>query len=584
MISKKNIWHLFLLLFFLVLLTVSCVYNPIRSNTYPDSAILFKTKKELDNKGKHVTANGELRTLIINVVFKDDTTKESKEWEFSKTVLPAWTKTLLNETTILEFPHQNMTHYFYEMSGGDFLLYGDVYPKVIVPQYSQSHYKSIGEVNSEILTNLDEEIDFSKYDNWSKGDGRKFVNKPDGKVDMIFILYRNFEDHLFFNNSWTGIAHLYLNEEFITNDGVKIATGRLDKGSGIQSRGGNNGYNYTKYVLAHEFGHFLFGAFHIENVTNLALMTGGPVWNASRGMHSWERNKLGWLKYKEIPLNENSKIELDDYITTGEAGRIMLSNDEWYVIENHQRISKHDWAKSQGMFLYHIENAKGFYPKITVKCADGNWNFEINEKDEKLFKTIPSRFGKTELSFGRKYKNINYAAYQEVYGDNSAWGDEFDAFNLDYNNLISPVSNPMSNNKAEIDFAIKIKEEKDNKIVLNILFKDIYLNTPPSKPQPIVIVKDSTGNLKLSWLKNEEPDLVGYNLYYISTPNSVRSMYFPFTVRSTKLNELINIKSNNIIWLTAVDKDNKESVQSDYFEIIFDSDQNSWRWIRKEKL
>jgi hypothetical protein len=61
-------------------------------------------------------------------------------------------------------------------------------------------------------------------------------------------------------------------------------------------------------------------------------------------------------------------------------------------------------------------------------------------------------------------------------------------------------------------------------------------------------------------------------------------MYFPFTVRSTKLNEFINIKSNNIIWLTAVDKDNKESVQSDYFEIIFDSDQNSWRWIRKEKL
>lgn len=584
MISKKYIWHLFLLLFFLVLLTVSCVYDPIRSNTYPDSAILFKTKKELDNKGKHVTANGELRTLIINVVFKDDTTKESKEWEFSKTILPAWTKTLLNETTILEFPHQNMTHYFYEMSGGDFLLYGDVYPKVIVPQYSQSHYKSIGEVNSEILTNLDEEIDFSKYDNWSNGDGRKFVNKPDGKVDMIFILYRNFEDHLFFNNSWTGIAHLYLNEEFITNDGVKIATGRLDKGSGIQSRGGNNGYNYTKYVLAHEFGHFLFGAFHIENVTNLALMTGGPVWNASRGMHSWERNKLGWLKYKDIPLNENSKIELDDYITTGEAGRIMLSNDEWYIIENHQRISKHDWAKSQGMFLYHIENAKGFYPKITVKCADGNWNFEINEKDEKLFKTIPNRFGKTELSFGHKYKNINYAAYQEVYGDNSAWGDEFDAFNLDYNNLISPVSNPTSNNKAEIDFAIKIKEEKDNKIVLNLLFKDIYLNTPPSKPQPIEIVKDSTENLKLSWFKNEEPDLVGYNLYYISTLNSVRSMYFPFTVRSTKLNEFINIKSNNIIWLTAVDKDNKESVQSDYFEIIFDSDQNSWRWIRKEKL
>jgi M6 family metalloprotease-like protein len=584
MMKNKNKLYVILKIIILLLFITSCTYNTFNSSKADSKPTLFKTNDTLQNKGKHVTSKGELRTLIINVIFKDDTTNESEGWKISKTELPTWSKTLLNKTTELNFSHQNLTQYFFEMSNGNFMFYGDVYPKVIVPQYGQSHYKSIGEVNTEILTKLDAEIDFSKYDNWSKGKDGKYINTPDGKVDMIFILYRNFENKLFFNKGWTGIAHLYLSEDIETDDGVKISTGRLDKGSGIQSRGGYNGYDYTKYVLAHEFGHFLFGAFHIENTTNLALMTGGPVWNASRGMHSWERYKLGWMNYKDIPLNTNSDIELDDYITTGEAARLKITENEWYVLENHQQLSNNDWAKSKGVYIYHVENAKGYYPKISVKCADGNWNFEINEKDEKLIKTIPNRFGKTELSFGRKFKKKSYAAYQQIYGDNSAWGDELDAFNIDYNNLISPSSNPPSNNKAGIDFAIKIKEEKGNKIVLDIFFKDIYVNTPPSKPQLIEIVKDSTGSLNMSWLKNEEPDLVGYNLYFATDPGSVRSIYFPFNVRSTRLNELIQINNKNIVWLTAVDKDNKESIQSDYFEIIFDSDQNSWRWIRKEKL
>jgi len=184
------------------------------------------------------------------------------------------------------------------MSQGKFFLYGDVYPEVVIPDQEQSKYKSIMEVNDEIIKRIDYAVDFSKYDNWSKNKNGKYVNEPDGKVDVLFLVYRDFENRLFFNNGWTGIAHLYLTKDILTNDGVKITSGRLDNGSGIQSRGGKNGYTYMKYVLAHEFGHFLFGSGHIENVTNLALMTGGPVWNASRGMHSWERERLDWINYK----------------------------------------------------------------------------------------------------------------------------------------------------------------------------------------------------------------------------------------------------------------------------------------------
>ena len=583
MMLNVNKWHTIFKIVILLIFISSCTYYNFNSSKEVSKSTLFKDNDTLENMGKYVTSKGELRTLIINVVFKDDTTTKSEGWKFSKTELPSWSQTLLNKTTELSFPYQNLTQYFFEMSNGNFMFYGDVYPKVVIPNYDQSHYKSIAEVNSEILTKLDSEIDFSKYDNWSKGDDRKFVNKPDGKVEMIFILYRNFENKLFFNKGWTGIAHLYLSEDIETDDGVKISTGRLDKGSGIQSRGGYNGYDYTKYVLAHEFGHFLFGAFHIENVTNLALMTGGPVWNASRGMHSWERNKLRWMNYLEVDLNRNSQIELGDYITTGEVARIKLTKNEWYVLENHQQLSNNDWAKSKGVYIYHIENAQGYYPKISVKCAEGNWNFEINEKDEKLIKTIPNRFGKNELNYGRKVKKKSYAAYQKVYGDNSAWGDEFDAFNLEYNDLLTPVSNPPTTNRAKLDLAIKINEQKSHKINLEIFFRDIYINTPPAKPQ-LIGVNVNTGIPQLSWQKNEEPDIVGYNLYYKSSKTSVRSIYIPSSVLAIEIDKYLQINQTNIIWLTAVDKDNKESVQSDYFEIIFDSHQNSWRWIRKEKL
>ena len=334
--------------------------------------------------GKHVTSAGAMRTLIIYALFPDDSINHSDRWEYSVQKLPGWTRKMINNSKLIDFTDNNLTQYFYEMSNGNFLLYGDIYPTVVVPKLDQKKYKSIMEVNYEILRNLDDEIDFSKYDNWRRNKDGEFINEPDGKVDLIFIIYRDFEDALFFNKGWTAAAHLYLTKDILTNDGVKIAKGRLGSGSGIQSRGGRHGLQYLKYVLAHEFGHFLFGGGHIENVTNLALMTGGPVWNASRGMHSWEKEKLGWNKFKDIPVGQNSSILINDYLSTGEAYRLKLSEEEWFVFENHQGVSPNDKAKDKGIYIYHITNATRFAPTIDVECADGKWEFYIDSEQELL--------------------------------------------------------------------------------------------------------------------------------------------------------------------------------------------------------
>ncbi len=554
---------IFLNIFLLIFIT-SCTII-FTGNSENNS--FFITDTTFVNKGRYTTSAGELRTLFVFVDFQDNDTLNTPGWQWDKKTLPDWANTIVNKNIKLNFPHSNLTDYFYQMSQGKFFFYGDVYPEVVIPIYNQAKYKSIKEVNDEVIKLIDPKVDFSKYDNWSKNKKGKYINKPDGKVDVIFLVYRDFKNKLFFNKSWTGIAHLYLSNNYQTDDGVIIKTGRLDKGSGIQARGGKNGFTYIKYVLAHEFGHLLFGSGHIENVTNLALMTGGPVWNASRGMHSWEREKLGWIKFPDIPLTKNSIWELDDYLSTGTALRIKLSKKEWFIIENHQQISKHDWAKDRGVYIYRINNAEWFAPKITVECADGNWDFKIDSQNEKLLKTIPNPNGKSEMNFKKRNKKKDYSCNTGVYTDNSAWGDKYDAFDTDYNNLFSPVSNPSTKNNAKKEFAIEVKKKIGTKYLLNIYFNNIYKNTPPSKPQVLQITHKNNKLILLEWLQNKEPDLAGYNLYYINSNGNEKKIFISPNKTFYNIASLLSQKAENSFWFTAIDKENKESVRN-YFSIL----------------
>jgi M6 family metalloprotease-like protein len=570
----------------LLIFAASCTYNPYESVKKSESGRLFKANKKIELKGKHAASAGELKTLIVYAMFADDIQKKSEAWPYSKTSLPAWTKNMINSSTHLNFPQNNLTQYFYEMSNGNFMLYGDVYPEVVIPKFDQKNYKSISEVNHEILMSLDDKIDYSKYDNWTRDVNGKYVNQSDGKVDVVFIVYRNFENRLFFGNGWTGSAHFYLSENIKTNDGVSINQGRLDLGSGIQSRGAYNGFTYLKYVLAHEFGHLLFGAGHIENVTNHALMTGGPVWNASRGMHSWEKARLGWSDYVDIPLNKNSKLKIEDVSESSKTYRIKLSDKEWIILENHQNLSANDWAIDKGIYIYKVRNGDRFAPQINIECADGNWDFSIDKENKKLIRTIPNLSGKTEMNFRKNLNGKSYACYNEVYGDKSAWGDEYDAFDLKFNNLYSPVSNPSSKNSSKIDFAIEVIEEN----TVNVLFENIYENTQPAKPQILDFKSENGKKYILSWLPNGEPDLKGYNIYLFNKIKNTTEKYNYVAAKkgvesiNYDISNLIAQKGNTpIVFVTALDKSGKESVRSNYAEIYFDKSKNIWTWIRTEE-
>ena len=61
------------------------------------------------------------------------------------------------------------------------------------------------------------------------------------------------------------------------------------------------------------------------------------------------------------------------------------------------------------------------------------------------------------MNFRKVINKKSYSCFDQVYEDNSAWGDKYDAYDLTYNNLFSPTSNPSSVNGKKVDFTVFIK-------------------------------------------------------------------------------------------------------------------------------
>jgi len=444
------------------------------------------------------------------------------------------------------------------MSNGTYQVIGDVYNSLVITDNNQSYYSNIGQVNREIIMEVDPYVNFAEYDNLNG-------NSPgsDGKVDFIYIIYRNITGTSLMN--YTGIAHIELNSTIFT-DGVRIESGGSGLsgiGSGVQQRGGYNGRDYTLYVAAHEMGHYLLGGGHISNVSNLALMTGGPVWNASRGMHSWERQKLGWINYTN--KSTDGSVTMSDYLTADQVYRVPISSTEYFLIENRKKISPHDKAGDTGFYFYRITSASSFPPTIDVLCADGNWNFSINTSTQTLTRTTPNVNGNDEMNFRQTSSGVVYACYTPVYHENSAWGDDEDAFDLTFNNVLSPVSNPRSNNGGSLNFTIEVTGIN----TIQFYFTDPYAGKP-SKPQNLQVGPSANNHPLLTWNSNSEPDLSSYKIYkkvtaewgwqYLATTtsNSYEDQTEEYLTGFHQANEL-----NVDYRITAIDTQSKESVPSE---------------------
>ncbi|HZW38418.1 MAG TPA: hypothetical protein VFF33_03875 [Ignavibacteriaceae bacterium] len=559
-----------------------------------------------------------LRALVIFVQFSNDNS-DVINWPSGK--LPNYANNIFDNKVGKKYRDSTVSDYFSKMSNGKFDFIADVYPDLVRVEKDSTY----GECNLQVLHKIDNEIkDFKKYDNWKNENG-KFIFKEgngDGYVDMLFIIYRNTDNKKF--GVAGGMANLGFSKDFLTHDKLKInGSGPGIQGSGVTSIVRNKMYNAFMITphLSHEYGHYLFGSGH----TRISgLMTGEPYgyWGGTLAMSSWEKNFLGYNNFIDANSDGYTK-DLRDFVKTGEAIRVSIpinnsNSGEYFLIENHQRISMYDrvimggalagdWRPNytigKGIYIWYVTNGNNFPPNIVSIQADGSWDWQPAEKIvmpegwpptltdiKKVQPDIYLNTGKGDrnadlLGVGAqdKWHNINPLT-KKVELTREVMGNETDAFNINYNNQITPWSNPSTTKlegKKEVltNIAIELVEQNGNNIKVKVYGKyESCLALPPSKPQSLS-VELKNNHPSLTWISNKEPDLMKYKVYRAETngeePKDFKSVGEINSSSNPKMNwidEKINIKNGNgkmFYKISAVDKTSKESQLSDYDWIAY---------------
>jgi M6 family metalloprotease-like protein len=337
-----------------------------------------------DVGGKHITARGTLRILIVFASFPDDETPHPF-WPAHQP--PLFMEQFIDPDTLRRSTGPfNLTHYFREMSLGQFALIGDVLwveSARSVSEYSSSG--SYGHANSDLIRDrLDSLVDFSQYDRWARLGDFSTLNAPDGVVDMMVIV-------------WRTTIYGYLGEASlgykpaIPVDGKRIEMGfpenfLVSQGSGVTCE-----YPYsdspgrTMQTMVHEFGHWLLGGPHPYS-TQLAskhqywgILCAGQ--RLSSCVNAYERERLGWITVPEIDPDRD--ISLGDFVRTGAALKYHPANGdplEYFYVENHQKLSIFDDATlnpdDRGVWILHQQHPYMELDNLRIRPSDGNWKWE----------------------------------------------------------------------------------------------------------------------------------------------------------------------------------------------------------------
>ncbi|HRI86517.1 MAG TPA: hypothetical protein PK536_13825, partial [Ignavibacteria bacterium] len=505
---------------------------------------------------KRSPANGEFyRVLILYVAFSDD--NASTDWNIwpvgGKPENPYTSDHRFIDTSELSnYTDYTYSKWFQEMSRDSFDFIGD---EVLVNlPLSALDYKNLGygfgTMNNVVLNRIDSLIDFSRYDNW------KLVNNQwewgaDGNVDFVIMNYRNIPNSsswFFFNSGIGGIATIGTSA---TLDGKFI-------GTGVTALGLLNRLTRTQVIVIHEICHSFFGH------TPLGLMTPGHG-QSTYHLSPHEREDIGYIQPTVVSYSSSSQsFTLRDYIKYGDCLKIQIPNSspaEYFYIANHQKKSKYDglargsntcWGinnaeqdpycdKNKGLFLYHSSGgcSNNHGREVDVENAEGKWNWQVDYTIN-----VPVLGGTTPiLSAITRNVNTGYEEYgkQMISGTYSpvlindnpcssnqndyfiTWddkGDEMDAYNIGYDEIFSPYSNPASNScssptsNSGLTFNLE-SQDTSGAITLKIYYddEDALFDLPPSKPKNLKVGKQYFGEPEsykfypvVSWDSNIEPD------------------------------------------------------------------------------
>jgi M6 family metalloprotease-like protein len=583
--------------------------------------------------GRYIPASGSLNVLFVYVQFPDDNYQPANpNWPVGQA--PVYMNSTVDQTWSVNATPGSITDYFNQMSINTLMITGTAV-SVITPHTKQwylNNSKSRWFIHSEVLQQLDATMDFAPYDNWKWNSEYNLINSSDGIVDMIFMMWRYIDDNASIRNTLElkpgGEASLGYGNSFTVDNGTKtVYMGHPYfgiQGSGltaINPVGGDLDIDPLWTYARHEFGHWLLGG----NEYHTMLGTWGLLngWGTPSGcMNSFERERLGWINFNTINYTDYpnpttiTSLTLPDFITTGTAYRLNIpggGTNEYYLLENHQRLSAFDIpdnnvTTAKGVFVLKQSSSVG--SSVGIVSADGKFDWTVPYQLPNIYGgtgNLPvfQRGSSDRLSGYSKREAIPWT-WQNVPQSSQAihyfldphtdeirqagvngqgtifTGDGKDQFDLNNNNIFTPTSNPSSdihNNTNKIGLEIT---GVSNGTYTFTMYINTVVNASPSKPQNLVTSSTVSGSTSLTWSTNLEPNIVGYNIYrgviYTGSgePTYTKINSTPITTTTYTDNNyesIAGLPQNIDLYhryrITAVDNQNKESVQSEYFDAYF---------------
>ena len=368
-------------------------------------------------------------------------------------------------------------------------------------------------------------------------------------------------------------------------------------------------------------------------------------------MSPYERTSVG--SYVPTPYFVNSSgiynFTLSDYISTGQIVKIEISETgDLLWLTNNQKISKYDGVarggklcsqisfaeqdpycpEGKGLFVWREgSGCSNFNLPFDIISAEGKYdwsvfrwvyvpvqnNYYVFGQDLPVFKYTASNiiYGRDTYEKYPAYPANNYSqyiSYDECNTDSSEFYFSFDiygntrtAFNLDYNEILSPYSNPSSNtcrNQHSTLLTIRLLSQNaaTGEMQLRVYYNkndSALIECSPAKPKTPVITKQYvipriSYHPVVNWEANTEPDFTGYGNYKIYRGISFNCGEEPVFSQLNAVSSNINIfndsglilydnpqgsvgATNRKVFLLykimAVDKYNMESVISESGEI-----------------
>lgn len=487
------------------------------------------------------------------------------------------------------YPDYTISDYFCEMSMGDYDVIGDEY-YLITPKPEAFYANLFGQgahapMNEYIIKYLDTitepPIEWERYDNWEKVGGNWIFGDGDGTVEMVMIIYRNLPLNYYYapppeiNPHYQWFWNAYVGgKPHLAFGSITFGDVTINWDNGITAMNFRHNTTHSEIIMIHEYSHKIFGsAFHTNSHVSHGMMT--PAHDMSTYvMAPWERSASQVEYINPIIINSSKTETLSDYVESGQVLKIPIpeTTNNFFWVSNHQKISKYDGVLRGGKDCYllnfteqdpYCEDGKGIiiqregsgcasyvYEPYDIITAEGKYywhydktvyvpwqnyhfsfgkNFDIYEED--FPSNINARyFGKDEYHKSPSHFLSNDPCSDGFFIDFRCRGDKEDAFNMGFDEIFSPYSNPSSkvcNSSHGENITIALVGESGGEIDVEIYIEDdaqALYDLPPSRPKNLNITKEftPTGGFhpKLTWDDNIEPDFDGtigdggdYNIY-----------------------------------------------------------------------